>query len=237
LKMAVKISHADTYVAKGEMERDYLLRSCEVAADKVILGGQGIPAIWGSLKAITQPRGDWLVFFTEPYDAMGWRSDEVYRELLPKLLGLVQSSGMKLVFKLHPFESVKGHRRILRRYLPQQEASIGVIAGPPSEQLWNNTRCALTVQSTVALQCASLGIPVFLCHWLRDLTSGYIEQFSKFGVGHLLESADELSRIPEQLEEDARTLQIRPTLWENMDPAKLQDLLFRTASLPEAIKA
>jgi hypothetical protein len=219
------------------MERDYLLRSCEVAPDKVILGGQGIPAIWGSLKATTQPRGDWLVFFTEPYDAMGWRSDEVYRELLPKLWSLAQRSGMKLVFKLHPFESVKGHRRILRKYLPQQEASIGVIAGPPSEQLWNNTCCALTVQSTVALQCASLGIPVFLCHWLRDLTSGYIEQFSKFGVGHLLESADELSRIPRQLEEDARTLQIRPTLWENMNPAQLQDLLFRTASLPEAIKA
>ena len=126
---------------------------------------------------------------------------------------------------------------MLRKYLPQQEASIGVIAAPPSEQLWNNTRYALTVQSTVALQCASLGIPVFLCRWLRDLTSGYIEQFSKFGVGHLLESADELSEIPRLLEEDARTVQIRPTLWENMDPAKLQDLLFRTASLPEAIKA
>lgn len=237
LRMAVKISHADTYVAKGEMERDYLLRSCGMAPDKVMLGGQGIPAIWGSLKATTQPRGDWLVFFTEPYDAMGWRNAEVYRELLPKLWLLVQSSGLKLVFKLHPFESVKGHRRILRKYLPKEEASVGVIAGPPSEELWNNTHCALTVQSTVALQCASLGIPVFLCHWLRDLTSGYIEQFSKFGVGHLLESADELSEIPRMLEEDARTVQMQRSLWENMDPARLQDLLFRTASLPEAIKA
>ena len=40
--MAVKISHADTYLAKGEIERDYLLRSCGVAPDKVVLGGQGI---------------------------------------------------------------------------------------------------------------------------------------------------------------------------------------------------
>jgi len=236
-KMAVKVSHADTYLAKGEMERDYLLRSCGVDADKIVLGGQGLPANPGPEKALPQSREDWLVFFTEPYEAAGWRSDEVYRDLLPKLWALAQSSGLKLVFKLHPFESVKGHRRTLRKYLPQQAPEIGVIAGAPSAQLWSNARCALTVQSTVALQCASLGIPVFLCYWLRDLTSGYVEQFAKFGVGHALKSADELSEIPDFLEKDARTIQMRPALWEIMDPAKLRDLLLRPTPLPEAIKA
>ena len=75
-----------------------------------------------------------------------------------------------------------------------------MIAGAPSPQLWRNTRFALTVQSTVALQCASLGIPVFLCSWLRDSSSGYVEQFSRFGIGHILESSDELSEIPRLLE-------------------------------------
>ena len=236
-KMAVKVSHADTYLAKGEMERDYLLRSCGVDENKVVLGGQGLPASPGTAKAKVQGRKNWLVFFTEPYETTGWRSDEVYRDLLPKLWALAQSSGLKLVFKLHPFESVKGHRRILRKYLPQQEAEIGVIAGAPSAQLWSNTGCALTVQSTVALQCASLGIPVFLCHWLRDSTSGYVEQFSKFGVGRLLETADRLREIPRLLEQNTRTVQMRPALWETMDSATLRGLLLPTGSLSRAIKA
>jgi hypothetical protein len=236
-KMAVKVPHADTYIAKGEMERDYLLQSCGVSADKVRLGGQGLAADSGPAKGLTQTRANWLVFFTEPYEAAGWRSDEIYSNLLPELWSLAQSSGMKLVFKLHPFESVKGHRRMLRKYLPQQESEIMVIAGAPAEQLWSNTRCALTVQSTVALQCASLGIPVFLCRWLRDLTSGYLEQFAKFGIGHILESAEELRDIPRLLEEKARTVQLQPAVWDAMDPRKLRDVLLQSGSLSEAIKA
>lgn len=163
--------------------------------------------------------------------------EEVYRDLLPKLWSLAESRGLKLVFKIHPFESVKGHRRMLRRYLPRQEAEIGVIAGAPSAQLWRNIRFALVVQSTVALQCVSLGIPVFLCSWLRDSSSGYVEQFSRFGVGHVLESADELSQIPHLLEMRAKTVAMRHNLWETMDPAKLRDLLLPTSSFSEAIKA
>ena len=102
---------------------------CGVSADKVMLGGQGLPTGLGPVKGLTQTSANWLVFFTEPYEAAGWRSDEVYSNLLPELCSLAQSSGMKLVFKLHPFESLKGHRRMLRKYLPQQESEIMVIAG------------------------------------------------------------------------------------------------------------
>jgi hypothetical protein len=236
-KMAVKVAHADTYLAKGEIERDFLLRSCGVAPEKVVLGGQGLPSSPEPAKPAARSSEPWLVFFTEPFQAAGWRTDEVYRDLLPKLWSLAQECGLKLVFKLHPFESIKGHRRILRKYLPRQEPGIGVITGAPSAQLWRNTRFALTVQSTVTLQCASLGIPVFLCSWLRDPSSGYVEQFSRFGIGHILESADELSEIPRLLEMKGKTVQMRPALWETMDPAKLRDLLLRTGSFSEAIKA
>ncbi len=236
-KMAVKVAHADTYLAKGEIERDFLLRSCGVASEKVVLGGQGLPSSAEQAKPAPPSAEPWLVFFTEPFQAAGWRTEEVYRDLLPKLWSLAQSCGLKLVFKLHPFESVKGQRRILRKYLPQEEPAIAVITGAPSPQLWRNVRFALVVQSTVALQCASLGIPVFLCSWLRVSGAGYVEQFSKFGIGHKLESADELSEIPRLLEMKGSTVQMRPTLWETMDPAKLRDLLLRTDSFSEAMKA
>ncbi len=236
-KMAVKVAHADTYLAKGEIERDFLLRSCGVAPERVVLGGQGLQSSADPAKPASPSIEPWLVFFTEPFQASGWRTEEVYRDLLPKLWSLAQSCGLKLVFKLHPFESVKGHRRILRKYLPHEEPAIGVITGAPSSQLWINTRLALVVQSTVALQCTSLGIPVFLCAWLRESTAGYVEQFSKFGVGHILESSDELSEIPRLLEKKGKTVQMRPALWETMDPAKLRDLLLRTGSFSEAMKA
>ena len=236
-RMAVKVLHADTYLAKGEIERDYLLRSCRVAPEKVVLGGQGLSSTTDAAKPAGRSSEPWLVFFTEPFGAAGWRTEEVYADLLPKLWALSESCGLKLVFKLHPFESVKGHRRILRKYLPRPEPRIGVLAGAPSPQLWRNTRFAVMVQSTVALQCVSLGIPVFLCSWLRDSNSGYVGQFSRFGVGHILESADALSEIPRLLEMQGRTVQMRPALWETMDPAKLRDLLLRTGSCSEAIKA
>ena len=236
-KMAVKVAHADAYLAKGEIERDFLLRSCGVAPEKVVLGGQGMPSVPERAKPVARSTESWMVFFSEPYQAAGWRTEEVYRDLLPKLWSLAQSCGLKLVFKIHPFESVKGHRSILRKYLPREEPGIGVIAGAPSPQLWSNTRFALTVQSTVALQGAALGIPVFLCSWLRDSSAGYVEQFSRFGIGHILDSTDELSQVPRLLEMKGKTVQRRPALWETMEPAKLRDLLLRTGLLSEAMKA
>jgi hypothetical protein len=236
-KMAIKAPYADIYLAKGEIERDYLLRSCGVPAEKVVLGGQGLASRPIAAKAATQPSRPWLVFFTEPYQAGGWRSEEVYRDLLPRLWALSQASQLKLVFKIHPFESVRGHRRILRKYLPEQEPGIEVIAEAPSPELWRNIRFALTVQSTVALQCAAQGIPVFLCSWLRDTTSGYLEQFARFGIGQVLESPANLSEIPRLLEIKGKTAELRPNLWETMDPAKLRDLLTRTTSYSEPMKA
>ena len=236
-KMAVKAPYADIYLAKGEIERDYLLRTCGVPAEKVVLGGQGLPSRPDTANPAALPGEAWLVFFTEPYQASGWRIEEVYRDLLPKLWSLSQACKLKLVFKVHPFESIRGHRRVLRKYLPEHEARIGVIAGAPSPELWRNIRFALTVQSTVAMQCAAEGIPVFLCSWLRDTTSGYLEQFARFGIGQVLESAAELSEIPRLLEMKGRSIELRPNLWQTMDPAQLRDLLFRTTSLSEPIKA
>ena len=236
-KMAVKTPYADIYLAKGEIERDYLLRSCGVPAEKVVLGGQGLPSRPDAAKPAAPPSQPWLVFFTEPYQAAGWRTEEVYRDFLPKLWSLSQACKLKLVFKIHPFESIRGHRRILRKYLPEHEARIGVIAGAPSPQLWRNIRFALTVQSTVALQCAAEGIPVFLCSWLRDKSSGYLEQFARFGIGQVLESAAELSEIPRLLDLKGKAFELRPNLWPTMDPAQLRDLLFRTTSFSEPVKA
>ena len=193
--MAIKVNHADFHLVKTEMERDYLRRICRLAPDNmaIVAPAQSKPM---PLQPPARRSAPWLVFFTEPYQSGWWRSDEVYRDLLPRLWSLAQTCGLKLVFKLHPFESIQGHRRMLRRLIPEHERQIEVLAGPPSDQLWNNSQFALTVQSSTALECATLGIPVFLCAWLRDPFSGYVRQYARFGVGHVLESPEQIAEIP-----------------------------------------
>jgi hypothetical protein len=225
-RMAMKTQHGDYYLAKSEMERDYLVRLCRVAPGKVLIGA---PATSQALSRQTpaQPsKQRWLVFFTEPYQTAAWRPVEVYRDLLPRLVELARNCGLKLVFKVHPFESVKGLRRLLRQYLTKEdERQIGVIGGPPSSNVWQNMRFAMTVQSTIALECATLGIPVFLCAWLRDPYLGYINQFARFGVGQVLESPEDIANVPRMLEAPGTTQPVGGNLGQTIAPEMLQALL------------
>ena len=195
-RMAIKQSHADFYIAKSEMERDYLARVCRVSEDAIVTGGLNGHKETHAMAS----RGDRLVFFTEPYQAAGWRMEEIYRELLPQLVSLAQRCQLELVFKLHPFESISGHRSLLRQFLDRTAAAkIRVITGPISAELWDRCACALTVQSSVALECSSRGIPIFLCGWLADRSSGYVDQFARFGSGQLLHSPAEFEQVPDRI--------------------------------------
>jgi hypothetical protein len=197
--MAIKANHADFYLVKNEMERDYLKVICQVASEKLVVAAPARtkpnPVRWA-----TRRRAPWLVFFSEPYASYGWRGDEVYRDLLRRFRSLAQACEMKLVFKLHPFETVQGCRKMLRRIIPKHEREIEVLEGEASDGLWQNTRVALTVQSSVALECAALDIPVFLCAWLRDAYSGYVSQYARFKVGHVLTCPEQIAEIPKLLE-------------------------------------
>ena len=123
---------------------------------------------------------------------------------------------------------------MLRRVLPRQERQIDVLAGPPSDQLWHNTQLALTVQSSTALECAALGIPVFLCAWLRDPYSGYVQQYARFGVGHVLDSPEQIAGIPALLESQNRR-SFQPQARTAMDSDELVHLLSGTYSLADRV--
>jgi hypothetical protein len=234
--MAIKVNHADFYLVKGEMERDYLRRICHLAPEKIVIAAPASPKPLSSQR-VDGRRVPWLVFFTEPYQSYWWRKDEVYRDLLPCLCSLAQTCRLKLVFKLHPFESVKGHRRMLRRLIPEHERQIEVVGGSPSDQLWNNTRFALTVQSSTALECVALGIPVFLCGWLQDPYSGYVQQYARFGVGQVLESSEQIEQIPGLLKShNGRPLQ-QQAARSSTDSDELMHLFSGTYSLPVASNA
>lgn len=230
--MALKTTPADFYIAKSEMEREYLLRVCRLREERIVGGTKESEE---SVKWPTQSglaERSWLVFFSELYGAFYWRSDEVYAELLPQLSQLADEMGLELILKIHPFESVKDHLRRLRRYLPKRANAIQVVAGPPSAELWQKTRLALTVQSTTAVQCAELGIPVFLCGWLRDAHSGYQGQFIRFGVGQVLESVKQIAEIPMRLQQRADSTSRRYQTWSPLAAEELEGLFSGVRLVP-----
>jgi hypothetical protein len=218
-RMAVKPLRADVYLAKGEMERDYLLRKCRMPPERIVNASPAAadPGTFG-------PGKSWLVFFTEPYLTSGWREDEIYRALLPGLRSLAEACGLRLIFKLHPFESVKGQWNLLRKFLSaDQLREIEVLAGPISPELWAKTRCAITFSSSVALECDTRGIPIFLCGWMQSAYGGYLQQYAKFGIGHILDSPAQLLGVPELLA-NWRRLQAKDgaRTWRTIEPSELR---------------
>jgi len=203
--MAITAHDADVYIAKSDMERDYMIRVCEIASRRVVTIP---PACHPEPSGSSAMAGPWLIFFSEPYESWSWRKDEVYSELLPRLCSLAETMGLTLVFKLHPFESSQSHRALLLRHLTAEKVrEIKVIAGPIMGDLWKNAALAITGQSSLALECVAREVRIFLCGWLRDLASGYIRQFQKFGMGAVLETPDQILKIPEFLTAPAKGIE------------------------------
>jgi len=197
-RMAFKKLRFSNYLAKGEMERDYLERICGVDDGRILVGAAASPPRENS--ALWSEGAPWIVFFSEPLEADLWRIEAIYREVLPRLCAAARASGKTVVLKLHPFESARQRRGLVTRILSEEDQKlVSVMEAPLSREIFQKTWCAVTVESTVASECTSVGIPAFLCGWLRHAYSGYAAQYSRFGVARMLESPDDLLRIPETL--------------------------------------
>ena len=192
-RMAFKNLRFSNYLAKGEMERDYLERICGVEC-RPNSDRSGVPA---ETRLAASPAAEEtgqaprtrsrITFFTEPYEADFWRVEAIYREVLPRLCSAARRSGKTVVLKLHPFESARQRRSLVKRILSEDDRKlVSVTDAPLSGEILRRHWCAVTVESTVAFECASAGIPVFLCGWLRHAYSGYAPQYVRFGVGRML---------------------------------------------------
>lgn len=215
----------DVYLAKNEMERDYLLRVCGLTEDQVVIGApasQNENLIHGS----QHPEGTSVILFSEPYDVLGMRSEEVYRELLPPLCHLARDNGRDVIIKLHPFESRSQRQRLVREILAAEDSNlVSIVDGPLTEPLMAKAWVGITVESTTVLDCLQHGIPCFLCGWLTLSPYEYREQYARFGIGEVLQSVEQVSDIPRRVEEFGKRAPKQGTLWKTADPQALQQWL------------
>jgi hypothetical protein len=193
---------ADCYLAKGEMERDYLIRVCHLPSDRVVVAGPPRPQPRATADSRKRENST-IIFFSEPYETGGWRTEEVYREILPPLSKIAREAGRTLTLKLHPFESRQQRASLLKKVLGVEDAAlIDIVEGPFTAALVAHAWFAVTVESTTVLDCTLLGVPCFVCGWLTASSPhGYTRQYARFGIGQALDSAEKLNNLPQLLTE------------------------------------
>ncbi len=223
-RMAFKNLRFSNYLAKSEMERDYLERVCGVDVSRIRLGAASSP-LRENASAWTE-RAPWITWFTEPYETDFWRVEAIYREVLPRLCAIARTSGKTVVLKLHPFESARQRLRLVKRILSENDRKLVSVADAPlSREILQKTWCAVTVESTVALECATAGVPAFLCGWLRHAYAGYAPQYARFGVARMVEFPDDLLRIPNMLRKAAPGSDTARRLLQPISPDTLSEIL------------
>jgi len=224
-----KMPFADSYLVKGEMERDYLQRASAIEPEKICLGAPGNNMAVGR----SDHRSGALVFFSQPYEVEGGRADEIYRELLPRLWRAAHRSGRKMIIKLHPFESKQARKALVSILSEVARDQIEIVSGVPPEEIMSRTWCGVTVDSSVAVECALRQIPFFLCGWLDFMGLGYLQQFARFGVAQVLNSPESIEQIPEMIAA-RRSLQSTDRIWHEVDPAQLDEIMFGTRQVLHA---
>jgi hypothetical protein len=220
-RFILKELSSDVYLAKGEMERDYLLRICRLPADRVVLAGPARPRAT-PVHDRAEDKRSMIIFFSEPYEIAGWRTEEVYREILLPLARVAREACRKLVVKLHPFESRHERMALIKRVLPPADAAlVELVGGPFTPQLVAKAWFGVTVESTTAIDCSLLGVPCFLCEWLNPSPYGYTRQYARFGVGRMVKSPEQLRDLPRMVTEPAVPL-FEECLLKPMDPEWLR---------------
>ncbi len=196
MSLAVRTPCSDTYLARGEMARDYWVRWCGLPSVHVMVGAPP------EVSRVRDSRArDSLVFFSEPYESESGRVDRIYKDILPQLCVLARQTGRHVVVKLHPFESLRARRKTIGRLLSTDQRSlIKVVEGPLTSELLERAWCGLTVTSSAAVDCALSGIPCFLCSWFDVSWFEYSRQFVRFAVARQLDSPHKILEIPRLLE-------------------------------------
>ena len=219
-----KKPYPDRFFVKGEMERDYMLRSVAIDVEQIEVGA---PSHYRPVRARKSAPGTDIVFFSQPYEVLGGRTVEIYREVLPALCAVARRTSRKLVIKLHPFESAKDRKRLLGSVLREDEIKeVRIVSREALEGILANAWCGIGVDSSIAVECALRAVPYFICAWLDCSGFEYGRQLARFGAGKLLGAASGLQSIPEIIAGNTGGGVSNDMLCTAVDETRLDEILF-----------
>jgi hypothetical protein len=218
---------SDTYLVKGEMERDYLVGQCEIPEEKVLIGAPtGNPPLADLDSTCERSQ---IVFFSEPYELYSGRTNHLYGDVLPRLCSIARKHGRRVLLKLHPFESMSSRLRLLDEVLISEDRKLVEVTNEAiSDRLFRRTWFSLTVESSVAVECALAGVPCFLCGWFDLGLHGYVQQYEKYGAARVLNSPEKIQQIPELLGSSVITADVQNGLYQSLTRKQLEAILLGT---------
>lgn len=228
-RAAVKSYKGAVYLAKSEMEYDYLVKRCGVAPEMITLGAPSTPAF--ATTAQREP-GKAILFCSEPYEAMRGRTRQIYQEVLPELCRLAHQYQRKLVIKLHPCESKIERQKLIREVLRNEQPQAEIVCGELNAELLHQAWFAVTFSSSAAVECRQAGVPCFVAHWLDMSGYGYAEQYARYGLVLPLRSPSEISEIPAVLAHHRISAETQRQLGTSIRPELLSKLLTTPESVP-----
>ncbi len=231
-----KTSYADLHLVKGEMERDYMLRASDIGPEQVEIAAPMENSFEIGSVNLAGPAATEIVFFSQPYEVVGGRCGEIYREILRPLVAVAKQLNRKIIVKLHPFESIRGRARILKSFLLPGELERVEVSRAPASEILPRTLLGIGLDSSVAVECAQRGIPYFMCGWLDINGCEYMRQFARFGIGVLLNTPDEILAIPQRVADFVPDCAGIRQFWHPTDEQRLDHLLFGTSGVLTSTK-
>ena len=226
-----KKSYAHLHLVKGEMEREYMLRASNVDPERIAIAAPA-EAVDHAANPVPHDAGAGdLVFFSQPYEVLGGRTENIYGEILPRLAVVAEQLNRKVVVKLHPFESRRQRERLLASLLPAELRARFEISCEPAASIMARTLCGVGSDSTVCIECRQHGIPYFLCGWLDFSGFGYTRQFARFGAGMMLETPDEILSIAQRVGEFTPDPSTLGQIWQPVDDKRLDEIIFQSSQV------
>ncbi len=224
---------ADVYLAAGEMAKNYMISWCGLPADKIRIGGPAKAAT--SASSTGEQERDWIVFFSEAYEVSWARTETLYSELLPEVCLMARQTHRKVIVKLHPFESFRARKALINKVLSAEDrAVIEMREGPMTPDLLKRAWFSLTVESSVAVESTSNGVPCFLCGWFDGSWYDYGKQYARYSAGHVLNSPEKVREISQLLEGIRITEATRQALHTPISSEQLDSTLFGASQAKRA---
>ncbi|MFO1316187.1 MAG: hypothetical protein U1F58_11345 [Burkholderiales bacterium] len=178
----------DHYVVRGEFWKDFLApearrRACVLDPSPAIAAPRAAPTDRAS-----------VVFISTPYALQEFLDGRDLDAILAVLVAAAKEAGRELVIRVHPLEQVAHYRTRVRGLLEGMSAApeVSYSQGPGLDDVLGRAAVAVTLSSTVFLDCLRHRVPIVSFAW-HDFS--FRAQIERWGVFRFAPDLSQLKQL------------------------------------------